>query len=101
MGVVVCARFGRWSVLLDGEHEAGPHRSFWPWALEIWGGDLGWFAVADGRAAVTPVDGGRGLGEEAWHCYHGWLRTRFAAVDIAEGLDRAQRVVGAVCHARR
>ena len=38
VGVLVCARFGRWSVLLDGEHEAGPHRSFWPWALEIWGG---------------------------------------------------------------
>ena len=77
VGVLVRARFNRWSVLLDGEHEAGPLRSFWPWALEIWDGTLGWIAAAGRPLSAVPTDVGDDLGEGAWHCYHRWLRTRF------------------------
>ena len=45
--------------------------------------------------------GRRATGAGAWHLYREWLRRRFAAADVPPGLDRAQRVAGAVCHRPR
>ena len=36
-------------------------------------------------------------GGAAWQVYLAWLGTRFAAAEVPAGLDRAQRVCGAVC----